>query len=76
MEFQQTVTGIEPAPVVSIFASRVPSRSYLKILKPDVMTPGVYVVAGTTPRKPATHSDTIPVYGMYALESGTSEATL
>ncbi|XP_042386017.1 subtilisin-like protease 3 [Zingiber officinale] len=43
--FQGTVLGTSPAPVVSFFSSRGPSAASPGILKPDVIGPGVNVLA-------------------------------
>lgn len=43
-----TVLGIKPAPVVASFSSRGPNPETPDILKPDVIAPGVNILAGWT----------------------------
>ena len=47
MEFRQTFTKSNPAPVVPPFALRGPSLSFPRVLKPDLMAPG-YLILGAT----------------------------
>ncbi|CAN1133844.1 Subtilisin-like protease SBT1.7 [Linum perenne] len=53
--FQGTKLGIEPSPVVAAFSSRGPNSITPEILKPDVIAPGVNILAGwsvaTDPRR-------------------------
>ncbi|KAK4790508.1 hypothetical protein SAY86_017812 [Trapa natans] len=46
--FEGTKVGIQPAPVVSAFSSRGPSKVAPSILKPDMIAPGVNILAGWT----------------------------
>lgn len=46
--FDGTKVGIQPAPVVSAFSSRGPSTVAPSILKPDMIAPGVNILAGWT----------------------------
>ncbi|XP_042955066.1 CO(2)-response secreted protease-like isoform X1 [Carya illinoinensis] len=63
----------KPAPVVAYFSSRGPARLAENILKPDIMAPGVAILAGTIP-----HTDepgSVPVGkkpSQFAIRSGTS----
>ncbi|RAL37081.1 hypothetical protein DM860_004003 [Cuscuta australis] len=50
--FQGTVVGVKPAPVVGSFSSRGPNSVTPEILKPDLIAPGVNILAawpGTVP---------------------------
>ncbi|XP_008780099.1 subtilisin-like protease SBT1.3 [Phoenix dactylifera] len=45
MTFEGTKVGIRPSPVVAAFSSRGPNILTLEILKPDVVAPGVNILA-------------------------------
>ncbi|KAJ6837716.1 subtilisin-like protease SBT1.3 [Iris pallida] len=45
LTFQGTKVGIRPSPVVAAFSSRGPNFLSLEILKPDVVAPGVNILA-------------------------------
>nr|GMC86429.1 subtilisin-like protease SBT1.9 [Ipomoea batatas] len=73
--FQETYFGNKLAPTVSASSSRGPSRSYLGISKPDIMAPGVLVLAAYPPTEIASTIGTnIELASDYLLESGTSMA--
>lgn len=75
IKFQETVLGTGPAPQVAYFSSRGPVLQGPWILKPDVLAPGVDVLAAWTPnRAGATRGDNF-LLGDYKLESGTSMAS-
>ncbi|XP_021273759.1 subtilisin-like protease SBT1.7 [Herrania umbratica] len=44
--FEGTKVGIEPSPVVAAFSSRGPNSITPEILKPDLIAPGVNILAG------------------------------
>ncbi|MCD9560002.1 hypothetical protein HAX54_018387 [Datura stramonium] len=46
--FEGTKVGIEPSPVVAAFSSRGPNSMTPEILKPDIIAPGVNILAGWT----------------------------
>ncbi|XP_009758000.1 subtilisin-like protease SBT1.7 [Nicotiana sylvestris] len=46
--FEGTKVGIEPSPVVAAFSSRGPNSITPEILKPDIIAPGVNILAGWT----------------------------
>lgn len=75
--FQQTILGKEPraAPALSDDSSRGPARSYEAILKPDLMAPGVLILAAFSPQITATTiGRNIDLSSDYNLLSGTSMA--
>ncbi|CAL0314618.1 unnamed protein product [Lupinus luteus] len=48
LSFGGTVLNVKPAPVVAAFSSRGPNNLTPQILKPDVIGPGVNILAGWT----------------------------
>ncbi|XP_060187291.1 subtilisin-like protease SBT1.7 [Lycium barbarum] len=46
--FEGTKLGIKPSPVVAAFSSRGPNTITQEILKPDIIAPGVNILAGWT----------------------------
>ncbi|KAI3460197.1 hypothetical protein Pfo_016860 [Paulownia fortunei] len=77
IDFQQTVLGTEPraAPMLSDDSSRGPGLSYEGILKPDIMAPGVLILAAYNPHITGTRiGKNIFLSSDYTLLSGTSMA--
>ncbi|XP_060217392.1 subtilisin-like protease SBT3 [Lycium barbarum] len=73
--FQETYLDVKPAPVVAASSARGPSRSYLGISKPDILAPGVLILAAYPPNVLATTiGANIELSSDYILESGTSMA--
>jgi subtilisin family serine protease len=73
INFQQTFVGIKPAPAAAYYSSRGPSKSYPRILKPDVMAPGSNVLAAYVPTlSSATIGRNVFLSSNYNLLSGTS----
>ncbi|XP_059434012.1 CO(2)-response secreted protease-like isoform X2 [Corylus avellana] len=63
-----------PAPVVAYFSSRGPAQLTENILKPDIMAPGVAILAATIPK---TEPGSAPIGKkppLFAIRSGTSMA--
>ncbi|KAG6422075.1 hypothetical protein SASPL_118638 [Salvia splendens] len=80
IDFQQTITGPNlprgvAAPALSGSSSRGPSQTYQEILKPDIMAPGVLILAAYSPIGPGPQvGDNFFLSTDYALVSGTSMA--
>ncbi|KAL3840419.1 hypothetical protein ACJIZ3_025010 [Penstemon smallii] len=77
IDFQQTVLGLEPraAPALAGFSSRGPGRIYPGILKPDIMAPGVLILAAYNPfTSTASIGNNVHLASDYTLLSGTSMA--
>ncbi|KAH6788579.1 hypothetical protein C2S51_003585 [Perilla frutescens var. frutescens] len=75
IDFQQTVPGrgSRAAPAVSDDSSRGPSRGYEGILKPDIMAPGVLILAAFNPHSRAAQiGKNVYLSSDYTLLSGTS----
>ncbi|KQK03416.1 hypothetical protein BRADI_2g07730v3 [Brachypodium distachyon] len=68
LSYNNTVLGIRPAPIVASFSSRGPSRSGPGVLKPDILAPGLNILAAWPPR-------TDGGYGPFNVLSGTSMST-
>ncbi|KAF2300872.1 hypothetical protein P3X46_001691 [Hevea brasiliensis] len=68
------VPHYKPAPVVAYFSSRGPGQLTENILKPDIMAPGVAIIAAMIPKN---ESGSVPIGKKpsgYAIKSGTSMA--
>ncbi|XP_057489896.1 subtilisin-like protease SBT3 [Actinidia eriantha] len=75
MKFQQTVVGTKHSPTLEYYSSRGPSRTYTRLLKPDLMAPGSLVLAAWPPNKPASRIGlSMFLSNDYTLLSGTSMA--
>ncbi|KAL4272439.1 hypothetical protein GQ457_13G020220 [Hibiscus cannabinus] len=74
MRFVLTSFGTKPAPEVAYFSSRGPNPITPGILKPDVIAPGVDVLAAVLPHPKIRIGDYALVTD-YAFDSGTSMAT-
>ncbi|KAL4348183.1 hypothetical protein GQ457_17G011310 [Hibiscus cannabinus] len=73
IRFQTTLLGTKPAPQVAYFSSRGPDRRSPWILKPDILAPGVDILAAWVPNRgfaPIGEDDYLLTD--FALESGTS----
>ncbi|XP_073053003.1 subtilisin-like protease SBT3 [Primulina eburnea] len=76
IDFQQTILGTKPrpAPALSEDSSRGPAQNYQYILKPDIMAPGVLILAAYNPRNPSAKINNTELTSDYTLLSGTSMA--
>ncbi|PIA24699.1 hypothetical protein AQUCO_103500001v1 [Aquilegia coerulea] len=75
IKFQITELGTKPAPQVAFFSSRGPNQKFPWILKPDMLAPGVDILAAWLP-----NSGDVPIGNDYlstdyTLLSGTSMAS-
>ncbi|XP_030476600.1 subtilisin-like protease SBT3 [Syzygium oleosum] len=74
MRFLQTKLGTTPAPQVAYFSSRGPDPINPSILKPDILAPGVDILAAVAPNRPFMEVGPYDLVTDYALYSGTSMA--
>ncbi|KAM1650842.1 hypothetical protein FF1_003478 [Malus domestica] len=74
LDFQGTVIGIKPAPVVASFSGRGPNGLSPEILKPDLIAPGVNILAAWTDAVGPTGLDTDKRKTEFNILSGTSMA--
>ncbi|TXG52434.1 hypothetical protein EZV62_021603 [Acer yangbiense] len=74
MKFVLTEFGTKPAPQVASFSSRGPDSISPGILKPDILAPGVDVLAAVAPNIPYMEIGNYDLVTDYALYSGTSMA--
>nr|GMC67946.1 subtilisin-like protease SBT1.7 [Ipomoea batatas] len=70
--FEGTKVGIEPSPVVAAFSSRGPNSITPEILKPDIIAPGVNIIAGWTGAVGPTGLSDDPRRVAFNIISGTS----
>ncbi|XP_051203184.1 subtilisin-like protease [Lolium perenne] len=66
--YKNTVLGVRPSPMVAAFSSRGPSRFSPGVLKPDVLAPGLNIIAAWPPL-------TLFGSGPFNIRSGTSMST-
>ncbi|KAF8406597.1 hypothetical protein HHK36_008685 [Tetracentron sinense] len=74
INFRGTVVGIKPAPVVASFSGRGPSGLNPQILKPDLIAPGVNILAAWTDAVGPTGLDSDIRKMEFNILSGTSMA--
>lgn len=74
INFQGTVIGIKPAPVVASFSARGPNGLNPEILKPDLIAPGVNILAAWTEAIGPTGLDSDSRKSEFNILSGTSMA--
>lgn len=72
MTFYETQVGVKPAPVVASFSSRGPSTESLFVLKPDVIAPGVNILAAWPDGIAPTELSSDPRRTQFNIASGTS----
>ncbi|XP_006652296.2 subtilisin-like protease SBT1.7 [Oryza brachyantha] len=72
VRFAGTALGVKPAPAVAYFSSRGPSQISPAILKPDVVAPGVNILAAWVPNKQVMEIGRQKLFAKYMLVSGTS----
>lgn len=71
LSFGGTVLNVKPSPIVAVFSSRGPNGLTPQILKPDIIGPGVNILAGwSTAAGPAGSQDTRKTH--FNIMSGTS----
>ncbi|XP_050232169.1 subtilisin-like protease SBT1.6 [Mercurialis annua] len=74
IDFKGTVIGIKPAPVVASFSGRGPNGLNPEILKPDLIAPGVNILAAWTDAVGPTGLDSDSRRTEFNILSGTSMA--
>ncbi|XP_021820185.1 subtilisin-like protease SBT1.8 [Prunus avium] len=74
LTFVHTNLGIKPAPQVAFFSSRGPDPITPGILKPDILAPGVDVLAAVAPNRLFIEVNNYNLASDYQLMSGTSMA--
>ncbi|CAN6270182.1 unnamed protein product [Urochloa humidicola] len=72
LRFGGTALGVKPAPAVSYFSARGPAQISPAILKPDVVAPGVDILAAWVPNKEVMEVGKQKLFTKYAIISGTS----
>ncbi|XP_052192334.1 subtilisin-like protease SBT1.6 [Diospyros lotus] len=74
IDFRGTILGIKPAPVVASFSGRGPNGLNPEILKPDLIAPGVNILAAWTDAVGPTGLDSDTRKTEFNILSGTSMA--
>ncbi|GAY45976.1 hypothetical protein CUMW_093460 [Citrus unshiu] len=74
IDFKGTILGIKPAPVVASFSARGPNALNPEILKPDLIAPGVNILAAWTEAVGPTGLDSDLRKTEFNILSGTSMA--
>ncbi|KAK1577094.1 hypothetical protein Q3G72_018937 [Acer saccharum] len=72
IKFQITVLGTKPAPQVAYFSSRGPAGQSPYILKPDILAPGLDILASWIPNRGVQPIRDQYLLSNYAIISGTS----
>ncbi|PIA56499.1 hypothetical protein AQUCO_00700679v1 [Aquilegia coerulea] len=74
IKFQITELGTKPAPKVSDFSSRGPNKKFPWVLKPDILAPGIDILAAWLPNRRSVQIGDNYLSTDYVLASGTSMA--
>ncbi|XP_059647481.1 subtilisin-like protease SBT1.6 [Cornus florida] len=74
INFRGTIIGIKPAPIVASFSARGPNGLNPEILKPDLIAPGVNILAAWTEAVGPTGLDSDTRKAEFNILSGTSMA--
>ncbi|KAL9296329.1 hypothetical protein ACSQ67_022225 [Phaseolus vulgaris] len=74
IDFKGTILGIKPAPVIASFSARGPNGLNPQILKPDLIAPGVNIIAAWTDAVGPTGLDSDTRRTEFNILSGTSMA--
>ncbi|XP_076954053.1 subtilisin-like protease SBT1.7 [Bidens hawaiensis] len=72
VKYGETLLGVKPAPQVADFSSRGPSNQSPWILKPDILAPGVDILAAWAPNRQSAQIGDDYLFSNYKLDSGTS----
>ncbi|KAK1430312.1 hypothetical protein QVD17_12961 [Tagetes erecta] len=75
VKYGETLLGVKPAPQVAYFSSRGPDRRSPWILKPDLLAPGVDILAAWAPNRASAPIGDDYLLSDYRLVSGTSMAS-
>ncbi|XP_076924853.1 subtilisin-like protease SBT3 [Bidens hawaiensis] len=75
VKYGETLLGVKPAPQVAYFSSRGPSLRSPWILKPDLLAPGVDILAAWAPNRETAQIGDEYLFSDYKLDSGTSMAS-